>query len=192
MVETVPPRPLMASSLSVEHDDAVEIEAYSSGLASVSVCIRFRPAQDGRSSKDTGPWQLGNNGVVLDNPERREWGGYTSVLGPESTQAEVYEHVRPVVQNAVEGVSGVIFAYGQTSAGKTHTMSGHREAPGGRALPVRPFAFDNNNFNVQSSRCIQGACRRHNSKGAAGGVQRGIDEARGVGVQSDHVLCRAV
>jgi centromeric protein E len=35
-----------------------------------------------------------------------------------------------VVQKAVEGVHGTIFAYGQTSSGKTHTMKGTTEQPG--------------------------------------------------------------
>ena len=41
-----------------------------------------------------------------------------------------------IVRGCMEGVNGTIFAYGQTSSGKTHTMSGTPEEPG-----VIPLAF---------------------------------------------------
>jgi centromeric protein E len=43
-----------------------------------------------------------------------------------------------VVQNALLGINGTIFAYGQTSTGKTHTMFGSKEEPG-----VMPLATEN-------------------------------------------------
>ena len=41
-----------------------------------------------------------------------------------------------IVRGCMDGVNGTIFAYGQTSSGKTHTMSGTPEEPG-----VIPLAF---------------------------------------------------
>jgi hypothetical protein len=38
--------------------------------------------------------------------------------------AQVYAQVADVVQGALEGVNGTIFAYGQTGTGKTYTMLG--------------------------------------------------------------------
>lgn len=38
--------------------------------------------------------------------------------------------VRPIVDAAVNGFNGTIFAYGQTSSGKTYTMMGTLEEPG--------------------------------------------------------------
>ena len=46
------------------------------------------------------------------------------MLGPASSQADVYENIEPVVEDVLEGYNGTIFAYGQTSSGKTHTMEG--------------------------------------------------------------------
>merc|ERR1712227_35124 len=45
---------------------------------------------------------------------------------PESTtQANVYEHAAlPIVKDVLAGFNGTMFAYGQTSSGKTHTMEG--------------------------------------------------------------------
>lgn len=42
-----------------------------------------------------------------------------------STQSDVYERVgKPIEEDVVAGFSCVIFAYGQTGTGKTHTMEG--------------------------------------------------------------------
>jgi len=49
---------------------------------------------------------------------------YDRVLGPTSSQAEVYESVEPVVREVLNGVNGAVLCYGQTSAGKTFTMEG--------------------------------------------------------------------
>jgi Cdc6-like AAA superfamily ATPase len=40
----------------------------------------------------------------------------------------VFAQVADVVQGALEGVNGTIFAYGQTGTGKTYTMLGARAA----------------------------------------------------------------
>ena len=50
---------------------------------------------------------------------------FDSVLGPESTQLQVYETVgKPCINAVQEGYNATIFAYGQTGSGKTHTMFG--------------------------------------------------------------------
>lgn len=42
-----------------------------------------------------------------------------------STQQDVYDaSARPIIDSVLEGFNGTIFAYGQTSSGKTHTMQG--------------------------------------------------------------------
>lgn len=50
------------------------------------------------------------------------WDG---VFGPDSTQAEVYSAVGPpAVTSVLRGVNATIMCYGQTSSGKTYTMTG--------------------------------------------------------------------
>ncbi len=40
-----------------------------------------------------------------------------------SNQKEVYDcAARPIIDSVLDGFNGTIFAYGQTSSGKTHTM----------------------------------------------------------------------
>ena len=42
-----------------------------------------------------------------------------------SNQKEVYDcAARPIIDSVLDGFNGTIFAYGQTSSGKTHTMQG--------------------------------------------------------------------
>ena len=50
---------------------------------------------------------------------------YDCVFDPSSTQTFIFERaVKPIVESVMEGFNGTVFAYGQTSSGKTHTMLG--------------------------------------------------------------------
>ncbi|CAL6038668.1 Kinesin-like_protein [Hexamita inflata] len=56
---------------------------------------------------------------------------FDAVYGEDATNQELFnESFRPIVQTVVEGQNGCIFAYGQTGAGKTFTMSGNGTQPG--------------------------------------------------------------
>jgi centromeric protein E len=49
----------------------------------------------------------------------------------EDTNYGVYDaSVKKLVRKAAEGYNGTVFAYGQTSSGKTHTMRGHTDEAG--------------------------------------------------------------
>ena len=51
--------------------------------------------------------------------------GFDRVYSPEAKQEQVYcESARDVVMNVLQGYNASIIAYGQTGAGKTHTMTG--------------------------------------------------------------------
>ncbi len=48
---------------------------------------------------------------------------FDKVFDCNSKQAEVYNYAATsVIESVIEGFNGTIFAYGQTSSGKTHTM----------------------------------------------------------------------
>jgi centromeric protein E len=53
------------------------------------------------------------------------------VFVPGTSTQEVYDTTaKPIVLKALDGYHGYIFAYGQTSSGKTYTMLGTPESPG--------------------------------------------------------------
>ena len=49
---------------------------------------------------------------------------FDAVHGERSTQCEVYESAKGIVDAVVDGYNGTIVAYGQTGSGKTHTVFG--------------------------------------------------------------------
>ena len=55
---------------------------------------------------------------------------FDSCLGERAGQEEVFEDSRMLIQSAIDGFNVCIFAYGQTSSGKTYTVQGTDEMPG--------------------------------------------------------------
>lgn len=61
------------------------------------------------------------------------------VYAPTASSADLFENsVRPLVESAMEGYHASVFAYGQTSTGKTYTMTGTKSSPG-----IVPLAIEN-------------------------------------------------
>jgi len=80
--------------------------------------------------------QLSAAGLEALAHQRVRWGGLRvgpgggAVHGTESTTAAVYEScARDIVRETVLGFNATIFVYGQTSSGKTHTMSSTGPTP---------------------------------------------------------------
>jgi kinesin family protein 5 len=66
--------------------------------------------------------ETGQYGLIKYNFDR--------VFDPNSTQREVYdEAIVPIIESVLEGFNGTVLAYGQTSSGKTHTMTGNIGSP---------------------------------------------------------------
>ena len=60
------------------------------------------------------------------------------IFDPEKDNNAVFETVvKPIVSAAINGINGTVFAYGQTSSGKTYTMMGTPDEPG-----IIPMAVD--------------------------------------------------
>lgn len=89
----------------------------------IQVFCRVRPLNE--SEKKNGSitvvkYQAKDTVVVAGKPYV-----YDNVFQPNETQENVYKGAaRHIVQDVLNGYNGTIFAYGQTSSGKTHTMEG--------------------------------------------------------------------
>ena len=67
----------------------------------------------------------GGHGPFSGGAHRREEKvlSYDAVLGHDASQLEVYEALgRPVLEDVIQGYHGCVLAYGQTGAGKTHSL----------------------------------------------------------------------
>nr|CAG4643016.1 EOG090X014G [Ilyocryptus agilis] len=96
------------------------------GEDSIRVVCRFRPLNDAEE-------RAGSKFIVKFSPGNDDQcfslGGKTyvfdKVFKPNANQEKVYnEAARSIVKDVLMGYNGTIFAYGQTSSGKTHTMEG--------------------------------------------------------------------
>ncbi|XP_040897283.1 uncharacterized protein LOC121184013 [Toxotes jaculatrix] len=120
------------------------------GQQRISVCVRKRPltrAESRRGEVDVVTTSGGECVVVHESKEAVDLTQYIlqhrfyfdQVFGEESSNEEVYQRTAyPLVQHMLSGGKATCFAYGQTGAGKTHTMLGSSpERPGLYALAVR-------------------------------------------------------
>ena len=80
-------------------------------------CLEFHKDQKNiaiNMATEGGSSPYGSNRFIFDH-----------IFDMKSTQKEVYDvAARPIIDSVLDGFNGTIFAYGQTSSGKTHTMQG--------------------------------------------------------------------
>ncbi|KAI5628565.1 kinesin heavy chain, partial [Silurus asotus] len=94
----------------------------------VKVMCRFRPLNESEINRGDKyiPKFKGEDTVVVSGKPYM----FDRVLAPNSTQELVYDScAKQIVQDVLDGYNGTIFAYGQTSSGKTHTMEGNLHDP---------------------------------------------------------------
>ena len=67
---------------------------------------------------------------------------FAHVFDQSDSQEEIFEHVaRHMIDNFLGGYNGTIFAYGQTSSGKTHTIEGSSRSYVERGLIPRTISY---------------------------------------------------
>ena len=72
-----------------------------------------------------------NRTSVVDKRIRDLQFAFDRVFHEKSTNNDIFEYTtKPVIDNLLDGYNCSVFAYGATSAGKTHTMLGSPERPG--------------------------------------------------------------
>ncbi|XP_043919377.1 centromere-associated protein E [Protopterus annectens] len=110
--------------------------------SAVKVCVRVRPLiQREKASQQNESVQLywkADKQTVSQTDGTKSY-NFDRVFCSDETTKQVYEEVAAsVVRSAVLGYNGTIFAYGQTSSGKTYTMMGFEECRG-----IIPQAINN-------------------------------------------------
>ncbi|XP_073711238.1 kinesin heavy chain [Misgurnus anguillicaudatus] len=89
----------------------------------VKVMCRFRPLNESEINRGDKyiPKFKGEDTVVISGKPYI----FDRVLPPNTTQEQVYDTcAKQIVKDVLDGYNGTVFAYGQTSSGKTHTMEG--------------------------------------------------------------------
>lgn len=87
---------------------------------SKNICVDF--SEDHKSAKINSQYENGEDMNFT----------FDHIFPPSGTQEEVYQvAARPVIDSIFQGFNGTVLAYGQTSSGKTYTMTGYSaEDPG--------------------------------------------------------------
>ena len=103
--------------------------------------IRIRPLNKREIDLDS-PVCVDNKANVLTirhNQDAKDF-VFDYVFGMNSRQESIYESCAfSLVENALEGYNGTVFAYGQTGAGKTFTMMGDYKDPEIKGIIPRTF-----------------------------------------------------
>ncbi|XP_036893706.1 kinesin-1 heavy chain isoform X2 [Sturnira hondurensis] len=102
----------------------------------IKVMCRFRPLNESevnRGDKYIAKFQGEDTVVIATKPY-----AFDRVFQSNTSQEQVYNDcAKKIVKDVLEGYNGTIFAYGQTSSGKTHTMEGKLHDPEGMGIIPR-------------------------------------------------------
>uniref|UniRef100_A0A673TN84 Centromere-associated protein E n=1 Tax=Suricata suricatta TaxID=37032 RepID=A0A673TN84_SURSU len=95
----------------------------------VAVCVRVRPlnSREEALGEDTQVyWKTDNNAIYQVDGSKSFH--FDRVFHSNETTKNVYEEIAvPIIDSAIQGYNGTIFAYGQTASGKTYTMMGSED-----------------------------------------------------------------
>ncbi|KYN37073.1 Centromere-associated protein E [Trachymyrmex septentrionalis] len=102
---------------------------------SIKVAIKVRPLIKREKDENSSiQWVTSENTIAAIDPEFRKRSDgrfeFDHIFDTTANNNNVFNVVRPIVDAAVNGFNGTVFAYGQTSSGKTYTMMGTSEEPG--------------------------------------------------------------
>ncbi|XP_055399945.1 kinesin-1 heavy chain isoform X3 [Bubalus kerabau] len=102
----------------------------------IKVMCRFRPLNESevnRGDKYIAKFQGEDTVMMASKPY-----AFDRVFQSNTSQEQVYNDcAKKIVKDVLEGYNGTIFAYGQTSSGKTHTMEGKLHDPEGMGIIPR-------------------------------------------------------
>ncbi|XP_070359754.1 centromere-associated protein E-like [Equus asinus] len=97
--------------------------------AAVAVCVRLRPlnSREEALGEDTQVyWKTDNNAIYQVDGSKSF--NFDRVFDSDESTKNVYEEIAvPIIDSAIQGYNGTVFAYGQTASGKTYTMMGSKD-----------------------------------------------------------------
>ncbi|CDI79832.1 kinesin motor domain-containing protein, putative [Eimeria acervulina] len=133
-----------------------DLEPEDVGSSKIQVYLRMRPMEgrcywhriggpDKRTLITTPPRGdsafSSSSSITLNNTRNEYRFQFDGIYDEHATQEEVFSDVAlPVVNDALRGINGTIFAYGQTGTGKTYTITGGAEAFELRGIIPRALA----------------------------------------------------
>eukprot|EP00462_Mataza_sp_D1_P015940 CAMPEP_0175149498 /NCGR_PEP_ID=MMETSP0087-20121206/17284_1 /TAXON_ID=136419 /ORGANISM="Unknown Unknown, Strain D1" /LENGTH=512 /DNA_ID=CAMNT_0016435211 /DNA_START=34 /DNA_END=1569 /DNA_ORIENTATION=- len=121
----------VGSALENEPHRSSNLDPAEIGEETIAVVVRVR---GGLPPSPNQVFELDNNkltitGSTAGNAHKKDF-SFDRVFDQDTTQARLYKScANEIVQSALDGFNATIFAYGQTGAGKTHTMSGSLNSP---------------------------------------------------------------
>ncbi|KAG0258401.1 hypothetical protein BG011_003331 [Mortierella polycephala] len=139
------PKPMTMTTEHFSEQDTSSSQQPSRAAENITVTVRVRPfcvaelrGNHGGGGPTAEVW------AVLENDSRIRYADDYSMRERRAAVDYAYDHaltgsdneriytasVKSLVQSAMEGYNGTVFAYGQTSSGKTYTMSGTGRQPG--------------------------------------------------------------
>ncbi|KAM8804254.1 centromere-associated protein E isoform 2-T2 [Rhynchonycteris naso] len=97
--------------------------------SAVAVCVRLRPLNSREEALGEATqvyWKTDNNAIYQVDGSKSF--NFDRVFHCNETTKNVYEEIAvPIIDSAIQGYNGTIFAYGQTASGKTYTMMGSED-----------------------------------------------------------------
>eukprot|EP01031_Cornospumella_fuschlensis_P034132 gene34132-41315_t len=94
------------------------------GEETLKVYVRVRPPILKEVQFDTAVMVQGDQTISIVSDNKEATCTYDHVFNELTQQEEVFEFIKPLLVDVLAGVNSCIFAYGQTSSGKSYTMVG--------------------------------------------------------------------
>uniref|UniRef100_A0A8C9C1R3 Centromere-associated protein E n=1 Tax=Phocoena sinus TaxID=42100 RepID=A0A8C9C1R3_PHOSS len=90
-------------------------------------CAKLRISDEEALGKDTQVYWKTDNNTIYQVDGSKSF-NFDRVFHSNETTKNVYEEIAvPIIDSAIQGYNGTIFAYGQTASGKTYTMLGSQD-----------------------------------------------------------------
>ncbi|OII73085.1 kinesin heavy chain [Cryptosporidium ubiquitum] len=140
--------------------ESTQNKVYSHSKSAFSVAIRFRPSVSNEISEieTSSIWELSHKSVY--DISKKTYHYFDYVFDEKSTNRLIYDKlIKDAIKTCLSGINVTIFAYGQTSSGKTHTMYGDNKGSYDGIIPLSineifNLAYTNSNQSIKTSNNI--------------------------------------